>query len=104
MRLAVRLDAFCGRLLAGLAQAVGLRPAAGFGDGFGEVGEEERSQQDDEDDEVVPQRTLRSVARDGDVDQQRQHDESDGLDGEHDRVADHFAGGEFDERFAEAPA
>ena len=30
-----------------LRSAVGLRPAAGFGDGFGEVGEEERSQQDE---------------------------------------------------------
>ena len=42
VRLSVGFDAFGGGLLAGFAQRVGLRPAAGFGDGLGEVGEEHR--------------------------------------------------------------
>ena len=42
VRLSVGFDAFGGGLLAGFAQRVGLRPAAGLGDGLGEVGEEHR--------------------------------------------------------------
>ena len=87
----VRADALGRSILAGLAQAVGLCLAAGLGDGLGEVGEKNRSQKHEEDHDVVEQRSLRRVARKGDVEDQQQHDEGYGLDGEHDRVLDHDA-------------
>ena len=89
-------------LLAGLAQALGLRLAARFGDRFGEIGEQNRQQQHEEDRQIVPERTLRLVSREGDVEQHQQHDGGHQFHGEHDRVLDHGPRIELAERLHEA--
>ena len=102
MRLSVLLDPFGRGLLTGLAQRIGLCLAACFGDGLGEIGEEHRGQQDQEDHDIVAQRTLRRVSCHGDPDNQQQHDERYDLDGEHDRILDHHTRIELAERLNEA--
>lgn len=85
----IAVDQFGRGLLARFAQRIGLRFAARFGDRLCEIGEQQRNEQHDEDDEVVSERPLGRIPRNEDVEQQDEHDGRDDLDGEHDRVFNH---------------
>ena len=97
----IAVDQFGRGLLARFAQRIGLRFAARFGDRLCEIGEQQRNEQHDENDEVVSERPLGRIPRNEDVEQQDEHDGRDDLDGEHDRVFNHRPRIEFAYRCTE---
>lgn len=85
-------------------QAFGLRLAPAFGHGFGEVGEQQRDQQNDGYDGVVGRKVAAVAAEDVREEAQQQRHHETYLHHEHDRVFDHVRGvqlrnGSYQRRF-----